>query len=86
MARGGERLMEVIGRNEEDELPVFQNGAFEVYGGDGFRGEKQLVSQEFLDQYVPEGEILRHTMRELINSIRVVGGKDFACDEVREIP
>ncbi|KAF7831316.1 beta-(1,2)-xylosyltransferase [Senna tora] len=86
MAKGGEMLREVIGRTEEDELPVFRNGAFEVLGGGGFRGGKELVRREFLDQYVAEGEILRHTMRELIGSIRVVGEKDFACNEWIEEP
>lgn len=83
MSRGGEMLQEVIGRTEEDELPVFQDGAFQVVGRKGIvNGEKKLVSQEFLDRYVPEGEILRHTMRDLIGSIRVIEEKEFTCDEV----
>ncbi|KAI4307926.1 hypothetical protein L6164_031051 [Bauhinia variegata] len=86
MARGGERLGEVLGRREEEELPVFQNGAFEVDGGEGFSGGKQLVSEELLDQYVPKGAIYMHTMRGLIGSIRVVQGKEFTCDEWIEEP
>lgn len=87
MSRGGEMLQEVIGRTEEDELPVFQDGAFEVVGKEWtVNGEKRLVSREILDRYVPEGEILRHTMRDLIGSIRVVGDKEFACDEWIEEP
>ncbi|KAF7815908.1 beta-(1,2)-xylosyltransferase [Senna tora] len=86
MSKGGERLVDVLGRKEEDELPVYRDGAFEVDGGEGFTGEKQLVSQEFLNDYVPPGGISKHTMRELINSIRVVGRKDFICDEWIEEP
>ena len=84
MAKGGEALKEVMGRGEEEELPLFQNGAFEVDGGEEkVREEKMLVDREFLDRYVPRGAIMRHTMRDLISKIRIVGGKDFACDEVR---
>lgn len=87
MAKGGETLTEVMGRKEEDELPVFQNGAFEVDGGEKKKkNEKEkLFSEEMLNQYVSQGEVLRHTMRELMNSIEIVEGKDFVCDEVREI-
>lgn len=84
MAKGGESLVDVIGRSEEEELPVFRNGAFEVDGGEGFEDERKLVvDSEFLDRYVPRGEIMRHTMRDLISKIRVVGRKEFACDQVR---
>ncbi|KAK4275380.1 hypothetical protein QN277_018472 [Acacia crassicarpa] len=86
MSIGGENLKEVLGRKEEDELPVFLDGAFEVHGGEELSKEKKLVSREFLDDYVPRGEIQRHTMRDLISSIRVVGEKDFACDEWIEEP
>lgn len=86
MSVGGERVEEVIGRKEEEELPEFDDGAFEVDGGPavGFRkGKRSLVDQEFLDRYLPEGEILKHTMRELMESIRVIGSENFECDEVR---
>ncbi|KAI4306171.1 hypothetical protein L6164_029472 [Bauhinia variegata] len=86
MSRGGERLEEVLGRREGDELPVFKNGAFEIDGGEGFKGEKQLASEKLLDQYAPKGEIDLHTMRGLIGSIRVVQSKDFTCDEWIEEP
>ncbi|WVY93414.1 hypothetical protein V8G54_032502 [Vigna mungo] len=76
MASGGESLTAVIGRREEEELPAFQEGAFEVDGG-GFVDRKFLVDREFLD---------RHTMRDLIGKIRIVGGKDFECDEWIEEP
>lgn len=84
MASGGESLTAVIGRREEEELPAFQEGAFEVDGG-GFVDRKFLVDREFLDRFVPRGEVTRHTMRDLIGKIRIVGGKDFECDEVRGV-
>lgn len=80
MSIGGEILEDVIGRREEEELPEFQNGAFEVDGGDG--EAKRLVTQDFLNEYVPRGEIGKHTMRELIGSIRVVPTTEFQCHEV----
>ncbi|KAK7305199.1 hypothetical protein VNO77_43100 [Canavalia gladiata] len=86
MEKGGESLMEVIGRKEDEELPFFQNGAFEVDGGEGFDKEKMVVDSEFLDRYVPRGEVVRHTMRDLISKIRIVGGKGFDCDEWIEEP
>ena len=82
MSRGGEDLREVIGRSEEDELPVFLNGAFQVLGADESERERQLVSREVLDEYLPRGEIMRHTMRDLVASMWVVPKKDFACDQV----
>jgi glycoprotein 2-beta-D-xylosyltransferase len=83
VSRGGEGLGEVIGRGEEEELPEFKNGAFEVDGGVGFLGPPRgLVDGEFLDRYVPEGQIVKHTMRDLIRSVQVVGPGEFQCHEV----
>ncbi|XP_068338112.1 beta-1,2-xylosyltransferase-like isoform X2 [Pyrus communis] len=83
MSRGGEVLEEVIGRGEEEELPEYQNGAFEINGGDGVGGggDQRLVTQESLDGYVPKGQIDQHTMRELIGSIRIVPSAEFQCNE-----
>lgn len=87
VSRGGEGLEEVIGRREEEELPEFQNGAFEVDGGVGFLGPPRgLVDGEFLDQYLPEGQIVKHTMRDLIRSVRVVGPGEFQCHKWIEEP
>lgn len=86
MSSGGERLEDVIGRREEEELPEFELGAFNVDGGEGFAGVKKLVSEEFLDQFVPEGEILKHTMRSLLDSVQVVGERDFQCSEWVDVP
>lgn len=83
MSAGGESLEEVIGRKEEEELPVFEDGAFEIDGGAGSDGEtSRLATQDFLNEYVPEGEVSRHTMRQLIGSVRVVPADKFECHEV----
>ena len=42
-----------------------------------------MLMRGFLDRYVPRGEIMRHTMRDLIGKMRVVGRKEFTCDKVR---
>ncbi|GMY31087.1 beta-(1,2)-xylosyltransferase [Fagus crenata] len=87
MSRGAERLEEVIGRKEEEELPRFQNGAFEVDGGPGFRGSpRRLVADELLDRYVPLGGIGTHTMRDLFGSARIVGSDHFECQRWVEEP
>ncbi|KAG5017586.1 hypothetical protein AAZX31_08G313500 [Glycine max] len=86
MAKGGEPLTAVMGRREGEELPRFQNGAFEVDGGEVIVDRELLVDQKFLDEYVPRGGIDGHTMRDLIAKIRIVRGKDFQCDEWIEEP
>lgn len=90
MSKGGERLQDVMGRGEDEELPAFDDGAFEIDGGGGrvefgmgFKRGRKLVDGEFLNNYVPDGGISRHTMHDLIGSIRVVGTKEFVCDQVR---
>lgn len=83
MSRGGEKLTSVVGRGEDEELPVFQAGAFEIEAADRSRIGKKMVDREFLNNYVEEGAISRHTMRELIDSIHLVGSNDFHCSEVR---
>lgn len=102
MSRGGEKLEEVMGRKEEEELPEFRQGAFEVAeevssrlgfkrhrrfgGGEGGGGgsvvSRRLVNDEMLNEYIQEGGIDRHTMRDLVASIRAVDTKDFVCEEV----
>ncbi|XP_004500132.1 beta-1,2-xylosyltransferase [Cicer arietinum] len=89
MAKGGEDLVDVIGRREEEELPLFEKGAFEIDGGHRFGedgDEKMVVDSEFLDLYVPRGDIMRHTMRDLISKIRIVPKKEFVCDQWIEEP
>ncbi|CAM8937280.1 unnamed protein product [Rhodiola kirilowii] len=91
MSRGGEKLQEVIGRGEEVELPDFEAGAFDVDGGGGVRAwsrgrNSKLVGEDRLNEFVPQGQIMKHTMRELIGSIRVAGGNEFECDQWVEEP
>ncbi|XVF70788.1 hypothetical protein PTKIN_Ptkin11bG0189900 [Pterospermum kingtungense] len=89
MSRGGEKLEDVIGRGEEEELPEFEDGAFEVEDGEGggaWSKRKKLVGEGFLDEFLPVGGVLRHTMRELVRSIGVVGENDFTCQEWVEEP
>lgn len=88
MSPGGEMLEAVMGRREEEELPEFETGAFEVVGerlGLGFKRirdvNRRLVNDDFLNQYVPQGGIDKHAMKELIASIRVVDSKNFVCEE-----
>ncbi|XVF33911.1 hypothetical protein REPUB_Repub18cG0012100 [Reevesia pubescens] len=84
MSKGGEKLEDVIGRSEEEELPEFEDGAFELESeGGGKLKKKKLVGEEFL----PVGNVLRNTMRELVRSVFVVAGEnDFTCQEWVEEP
>ncbi|CAN1290654.1 XYLT [Linum perenne] len=84
MSRGGESLDEVIGRDEDDEMPVFQSGAFQVLGSS--KRNQKLVTDKFLGHYLPEGEIQSHTMRQLVSSIEVVDDREFQCDQWIEEP
>ncbi|GAB4849723.1 hypothetical protein Ancab_004519 [Ancistrocladus abbreviatus] len=86
VSKGGERIGEVIGRKDDDELPVFEDGAFEIDAGDGSEKGKKVADRAFLKKYVPEGEILRHTMRELIRSMEFAGESEFKCSEWVEEP
>ncbi|KAL3736395.1 hypothetical protein ACJRO7_025364 [Eucalyptus globulus] len=79
MSRGGEKLEDVIGRREEEELPVFNDGAFEIEGSGISR--RRMVTSDDLDRYIPAGDVSRHTVRELIGSIQVVGAAEFRCDQ-----
>ncbi|ESQ42903.1 hypothetical protein EUTSA_v10013238mg [Eutrema salsugineum] len=100
MSKGGEKLEEVMGRKEEEELPEFREGAFEVaeevsrlgfkrnrrIGGGGSVISRRLVNDEMLNEYIQQGGIDRHTMRDLVASIRAVGTEDFVCEEWVEEP
>ncbi|KAL6553377.1 hypothetical protein OROGR_007219 [Orobanche gracilis] len=86
MSKGGEKLESVIGRREDEELPNYKVGAFEIEVNDRSKVGKKLVGEDFLDKYVPGGAIDRHTMRGLIDSIRLVDASDFICSEWIEEP
>ncbi|XP_073058888.1 beta-1,2-xylosyltransferase [Primulina eburnea] len=86
MSNGGEKLESVIGRGEDEELPYFEDGAFQIEVSDRSRIGEKLVDEEFLDKYLPEGAVHRHTMRGLIDSIRLVDATEFTCSEWIEEP
>ncbi|XP_057461633.1 beta-1,2-xylosyltransferase-like [Actinidia eriantha] len=86
MSIGGEKLEAVIGRGEDEELPVFDSGAFNIEAVDRSSIDRKLVDSEFLNQYLQNGAISRHTMRDLVDSIRLVSARDFQCSEWIEEP
>ncbi|GMP65174.1 hypothetical protein CsSME_00026092 [Camellia sinensis var. sinensis] len=85
MSIGGERLEAVMGRGEDEELPVFESGAFDVEVVDRSSHGRKLVDDEFLNQYVQFGAVSQHTMRGLVDSVKLVGASDFQCSEVSNL-
>ncbi|XP_008813283.1 beta-1,2-xylosyltransferase RCN11 isoform X1 [Phoenix dactylifera] len=83
MSDGGEALETVMGRGEEQELPRYEPGAFEIEAGEeGIgRADRRVVDEEFLDRYVPQGGIELHTMRALIDSMRLVNPRELECTQ-----
>ncbi|KAK1306330.1 Beta-(1,2)-xylosyltransferase [Acorus calamus] len=63
MSEGGEELGSVMGRSEEEELPVFEEGALTIDG-------RVVVGGEFLERYLRRGAVQGHTMRALVESVR----------------
>jgi glycoprotein 2-beta-D-xylosyltransferase len=89
MSVGGERLEEVIGRRETEELPVFYAGAFDVEVDHKQRLDKgkKLMSYDMLHLLMPkEKNVKKHTMRDLVDSIQLVHSADFECSEWVEEP
>lgn len=85
MSRGGERLEEVLGRKEEEELPRFEEEAFQIEASGTGGGEVGggIGGEGVLDRIVPRGAIQQHTMRNLIGSVRIVGHGELRCSDVR---
>ncbi|KAM0942970.1 putative glycoprotein 2-beta-D-xylosyltransferase [Dioscorea sansibarensis] len=77
MSRGGETLNEVIGRTEDQELPKFDVGAFEIERD--MPGGSKVVDEAFLKKYVPRGQVAVHTMLALLDSMRVVEPGKLEC-------
>ncbi|MEI4855976.1 hypothetical protein, partial [Klebsiella pneumoniae] len=77
-------MKSVIGRAEDKELPMFESGAFDIEVPDTSRNGEKLVNRQLLNRCLPRGEILRHTMRDLIDSIRLVSTSEFQCSEWAE--
>ncbi|KAK8644010.1 hypothetical protein V6N13_013286 [Hibiscus sabdariffa] len=88
MSRGGEKLEDVLGRSERDELPRFKDGAFVVEGNGGSRLKRKLVREKLLDKLIPAPvkPNSRHLIRESVSSIVVGGANDFDCQEWVEGP
>ncbi|PKU68543.1 beta-1,2-xylosyltransferase RCN11 [Dendrobium catenatum] len=88
MSVGGEGLKSVMGRREEEELPEFESGSFEVEGdgSNGSRAGGRVLDEEFLDRYVPQGAIHFHTMRGLMESMRFVEPGKLQCSQWIEEP
>lgn len=88
MSVGGEGLESVMGRREEDELPKFESGSFEIEGDGSERSgsDGRVVDEEFLDRYVPRGAVHYHTMRGLMESMRIVEPGEFQCSQWIEEP
>lgn len=84
MTDGGEALETVMGRGDEEELPRYEPGAFEIEAGEeGIgRADRRVVDEEFLDRYVPQGGIQLHTMRALMGSMRLVDPRELECTQV----
>ncbi|KAJ0621098.1 putative glycoprotein 2-beta-D-xylosyltransferase [Helianthus annuus] len=68
MSMGGEVLESVIGRSEDEELSEFE-GAFDLVGQKKRDGER-VVSEGFFNEFIVRGGVEKHTMRELIGSLR----------------
>ncbi|KAK1391893.1 putative beta-(1,2)-xylosyltransferase [Heracleum sosnowskyi] len=81
MSHGGEVLESVIGREEDDELPFFHPGAFDIRVEDEDKFGEKLVTPYLLSRIYPHGEVIRHTMRDLMNSIVLVPRSEFKCSE-----
>lgn len=87
MSIGGEVLETVLGRSEEEELPEFELGAFDLEVSEKSKSHgKKLASDGFLNEYLQNGGISRHTMRNLVDSIELVGANDFECSQWVEEP
>ncbi|GJV16840.1 beta-(1,2)-xylosyltransferase [Tanacetum coccineum] len=83
MSNGGEVLESVIGRGEDEELPQFEFGAFDIASGGGKvkKGGEKLADEAFLNEYLQNGAVSRHAMRDLVNSVKLVGADQFECAE-----
>lgn len=81
MSQGGEALESVLGRSEEEEMPRYDAGAFEIEGVSEY-ADGRAVDEGFLDKYLPMGNLQDHPMRALVDSIRVVQPGKLQCTQV----
>jgi hypothetical protein len=81
MSEGGEPLESVIGRNEEDELPYFTSGAFQIIVRER-GGRKPLFNKTLLQYLMPQGLIQEHTMQHLLEQIHTIPLNEVTCAQV----
>lgn len=82
MSKGGEDLNFVIGRNEEEELPYFTPGAFEVMVQE-LEERRALFNKTMLERLIPVEQIGQHTMHHLFEQIRTVPVDEVVCAQVK---
>jgi glycoprotein 2-beta-D-xylosyltransferase len=76
MAKGGEPLESVMRRNEEEELPRFTSGAFQIIVPEGER--KPLFNKTLLQHLMPQGLIQEH----LFEQIHTIPVNKVTCAQV----
>jgi glycoprotein 2-beta-D-xylosyltransferase len=81
MSEGGEPLESVIGRNEEDELPYFTSGAFQIIVRER-GGRKPLFNKTLLQYLMPQGLIQEHTMQHLLEQIHTIPLNEVTCAQI----
>ncbi|KAG1327286.1 Beta-(1,2)-xylosyltransferase [Cocos nucifera] len=81
MTDGGEALETVMGREEEEELPKYESGAFEIEAGEEVTGGADRRVVDELDRYFPQKGIQVHTMRALMGSMRLVDPGKLECTQ-----
>lgn len=81
MSKGGEPLDSVMGRNEEEELPYFTSGAFQIMVPE--RDERRaLFNKTMLEKLIPEQSIAEHTMHHLFEQTRTIPLDEVTCAQV----
>nr|XP_043620914.1 beta-1,2-xylosyltransferase [Erigeron canadensis] len=81
MSAGGEAIESVIGRSEDEELPLYEPGAFDLLVPNN--DKKEFGS--LLNEYWPK-QGGRHPMRDLIDSVRLASPNQFHCSQWIEEP
>nr|CAD22108.1 beta 1,2-xylosyltransferase [Physcomitrium patens] len=78
MSKGGELLFAVMGRNEEEELPYFTTGAFEIMVPEK-EERRALFNKSMLERLIPVKSITKHTMHHLFEQIRTIPVDEVIC-------
>ena len=98
MSKGGEAIGSVLGRTDEQELPDFSSGAFELivphssHGTGTGTGSSDsfhvngisdfAISAKLVDAVLPKGQIHDHRLRLLFSKIRAVRAGTIKCSKV----